>query len=319
MSFSQDVKEELEKINNNARHCQAAEMASYVLNLGEVRQANESFFLVLKTEREGVATKIENLCKKMYGEKPDREDRETSKGKIYRLCIKDGKLTQNVLQSVKMWPIMVNQSGEPRLPEDRCVSDLLIKNSCCKRAFLMGSFLCIGSMSSPDKSYHLELVSSTKAQLEQLNSIVGSFGIEAKFTTRKGQNVLYLKEGNAIVDLLNIMGAHVSLMNMENVIILKDMRNLYNRRVNCETANIIKSVNAASRQVEDIKYLKSHNHFEALPEALKQMGEVRLNNPDVPLKDLGNLLDPPVGKSGVNHRLRRLSELAEEYRQKETL
>lgn len=317
MSFSQDVKEELEKVNNNSRHCQIAEMASYVLNLGEIRQAGESFFLVFKTEREGMADKIKLLLKKLYGIEIVKEEKVQSKGKIYRLCVNDGKDTQNVLQSVKMWPIMVNQSGEYHLPDDKRVNDMLVKNSCCKRAFLMGTFLCNGSMSSPDKSYHLEIVSYVREQLLQINEIVQSFDIESKITTRKNLYVLYCKEGSSIVDLLNIMGAHVSLMNMENVIILKDMRNLYNRRVNCEAANIIKSINAASRQVEDIKYLQKIKKFESLPEGLKTMALVRLDNPDVPLKDLGNLLDPPVGKSGVNHRLRRISEIADEYRSKE--
>ncbi len=194
------------------------------------------------------------------------------------------------------------------------MSPLIVKNSCCKRAYLQGTFLCIGSMSSPDKSYHLEFSSSDQGQLEQIKNIIADFDIEARITTRKKGFVLYVKEGESIVDLLNIMGAHVSLMNMENVIILKNMRNTLNRRVNCETANIIKSVNASTRQIDDINYIIEHKEYEKLPDALKDMADVRLKNPDTPLKDLGALLDPPVGKSGVNHRLRRLSEIAEELR-----
>ena len=123
-----------------------------------------------------------------------------------------------------------------------------------------------------------------------------------------------MKEGAGIVDLLNVMGAHVSLMNLENLRIVKEMRNSINRRVNCETANINKTVSAASRQISDIELLRDHYGLERLPEPLRQMAEVRLENPDIPLKELGELLEPPVGKSGVNHRLRRLGELAEDVR-----
>lgn len=123
-----------------------------------------------------------------------------------------------------------------------------------------------------------------------------------------------MKEGKAIVDLLNVMEAHVALMNLENLRILKEVRNSVNRRVNCEAANITKTVNAASRQIEDILLLKERYGLENLPENLREMAEVRLEYPDAPLKELGELLEPPVGKSGVNHRLRKLSEMAEKLR-----
>lgn len=126
--------------------------------------------------------------------------------------------------------------------------------------------------------------------------------------------MVYLKEGSGIVDLLNVCGAPVSLMNLENLRILKDMRNSVNRRVNCETANITKTVNAAARQVEDIEFLRVNYGFRNLPAPLREMAEVRLEHPDAPLKELGECFQPPIGKSGVNHRLRRLGELAEKVR-----
>lgn len=126
-----------------------------------------------------------------------------------------------------------------------------------------------------------------------------------------------MKEGSGIVDLLNVCEAPVSLMNLENLRILKEMRNSVNRRVNCETANIAKTVSAATRQVEDIEYLRVHYGFQNLPEGLREMAEVRLDNPDAPLKELGELFHPPMGKSGVNHRLRKLSQLAEKVRERQ--
>ena len=144
---------------------------------------------------------------------------------------------------------------------------------------------------------------------------MGGFHIESKIILRKKYYVVYLKEGEGIVDLLNVCGAPVSLMHMENLRILKEMRNSVNRRVNCETANIAKTVNAASRQVDDIEYLREHYGFKNLPQALREMAEIRLENPDASLKELGEYFNPPIGKSGVNHRLRKLGELAEKVKE----
>jgi DNA-binding protein WhiA len=172
----------------------------------------------------------------------------------------------------------------------------------------------VGSISDPEKGYHLEFVCDRRSQAEQLQSILQEFQIEAKIIKRKKYDVVYMKEGAAIVDLLNVMEAHVSLMNLENLRIVKEMRNSINRRVNCETANISKTVTAASKQIEDILLIRDKYGFENLPENLRQMAEVRLEYPDAALKELGNYLEPAVGKSGVNHRLRRLSEIADTIR-----
>ena len=194
------------------------------------------------------------------------------------------------------------------------VNSLIIKNACCKRAFLRGAFLCIGSMSDPEKSYHMEFVCGYKESAEQLRQIIQGFEVEAKIIVRKKYYVVYLKEGAGIVDLLNIMEAHVSLMNFENYRIVKEMRNSINRKVNCETANITKTVNASSRQIEDILLIKEHCGFQNLPDNLRETAEIRLEYPDATLKELGQILNPPVGKSGMNHRLRKLSELADRLR-----
>ena len=146
--------------------------------------------------------------------------------------------------------------------------------------------------------------------------IINSFEIDAKIVQRKKNYVVYVKEGAQIVDMLNIMEAHVALMNLENVRILKEMRNSVNRQVNCETANINKTVNAAVKQIEDINYIRDTVGLESLPENLQAIAEVRLKYPEAALKELGTFLEPAVGKSGVNHRLRKLCEIAEEMREK---
>lgn len=287
MSFSAEIKEELSKNISSARHCQIAELAAILHFCGQYGQDKEGNLTVgFQTENEAVVRKGFTLLKKTYNIEAD-------------VCL-NGEAKEKLIAKF-------GNLSDP-------VSPLLIKNACCKRAFLRGAFLCCGSMSDPEKGYHLEFVCTNNAQAEQLKEIISSFDIEAKIVLRKKYFVVYLKEGACIVDLLNIMEAHVSLMNLENLRILKEMRNSINRRVNCEAANINKTVQASTRQVEDILFLKEHYGFSKLPDNLREMAEVRLEYPDAALKELGQFLDPPVGKSGVNHRLRKLSELAERIR-----
>lgn len=182
------------------------------------------------------------------------------------------------------------------------------------RQFLREAFLEIGSMSNPEKGYHLEFVCENKSQADEIVNVIRLFEIEAKTVQRKRYTIVYLKESEDIVNLLNVMGAHKCLMNLENLRILKDMRNSINRRVNCETANISKTVSAANKQIEDIQYIKEHYGFDDLSDNLREIAEVRLAYPDAALKELGEYLVRPVGKSGVNHRLRKLSELADSLR-----
>ena len=169
-------------------------------------------------------------------------------------------------------------------------------------------------MSNPEKGYHLEFVCEDEAHAAKLIETMQAFEIAAKRVQRKRYTVVYIKESEDIVRLLNVMGAHNCLMNLENLRILKDMRNTINRRVNCEAANITKTVNAATKQIDDILYIKEHYGFDNLSEPIRQMAQTRLDYPDATLKELGTLLLPPVGKSGVNHRLRKLSELADRIR-----
>ena len=287
MSFSAEVKEELSRHISPARHCQIAELTAIMHFCGQYGQDKDgNLTLGFQTENEAVVRKGFTLLKKTYN---------INTGVILRGEQKDG---------------LIAKFGDLTAP----VNPVLIKNACCRRAFLRGAFLCCGSMSDPQKGYHLEFVCSYPEQAEQLKEVMAQFDIEARIVLRKKYFVVYLKEGAGIVDLLNVMEAHVSLMNFENLRILKEMRNSINRRVNCETANINKTVQASTRQVEDILYIKEHYGFSKLPDNLREMAEVRLEYPDAALKELGEYLNPPVGKSGVNHRLRKLSELADRLR-----
>lgn len=289
MSFSSEVKEELEKVVPNSRHCQLAELAA-IIHFGcriDTRKA-ESEEITILSENPFASRKYFTLLKKTF--------------------IING----NVVKTLQAVKILDDEGCLHQTSEE--IHPLLIKNSCCKRAFLRGAFLCIGSMSDPHKGYHLEFVCENETHALQIKQVICSFEIEAKIVRRKKYYVVYLKEGAGIVDLLNVMGAHRSLMQLENLRVEKEVRNSINRQVNCEAANITKTVNAASKQIEDILLLQKYYGLSNLPDNLRQMAEIRLEHPESSLQELGVYLNPPVGKSGVNHRLRKLSELAEKIK-----
>lgn len=294
MSFSSEVKQELAGQIGSGRHCRLAEFAAIISYAGKLRVEKGSIMLCLETDNPMLKKKYEKLLSLLFQiEVPE-----------YELT---GETVLKVLESVKMWD---ERTGSFR--DTAVVDGLLIQQTCCRRAFIRGAFLAAGSMSNPNKAYHFEVVCHSLEQAIQLQNTMNSFDVEAKIVVRKKNQVVYVKEGAHIVDLLNVMEAHVALMNLENVRIVKEMRNSVNRQVNCETANISKTVNAAVRQIEDIMYIREKKGLESLPDNLKEIALLRLEYPDVSLKELGTYLDPPVGKSGVNHRLRRISEIAAE-------
>lgn len=290
MSFSADVKEELEKVIPASRHCQLAELAALIYFGCKISEDAEGGYEVeVTSENPFVARKYFTLLKKTY--------------------IINGNVESKALQAVKILDENGSLNG---MPEE--VNPVLIKKSCCKRAYLRGAFLCLGSMSDPHKGYHLEFVCEYETWAEQIRQVIGSFDLEVKIIKRKKYYVVYLKEGEGIVDLLNVMGAHRLLMELENLRVEKEVRNSINRQVNCEAANITKTVTAASKQIEDILYLQKHYGLSNLPDNLRQMAETRLEHPESSLQELGGYLNPPVGKSGVNHRLRKISEIAEKLK-----
>lgn len=304
MSFSGQIKEELAQVISSPRHCQLAELAALVQFCGHIEEDGS---LLVQSENPLVIRKCFTLLKKTF--KIEAVAKSQMQTQNYRLFV-TGEDAFRVLEALKICDtaghLMMRHLTDP----------VLIKNSCCKRAYLRGCYMAVGSMSDPYKSYHLELVCDLQTQAEQLLKILHDFSLDAKMIVRKKYYVVYMKEGENIADFLNITEAHKALMEFENTRIYKGMRNMVNRKVNCEAANITKTVNAATRQVEDIRLIREKMGLEGLPEPLRQMAYVRLENPQASLGELGKLLDPPVGKSGVNHRLRKLGELAKELKVK---
>lgn len=312
MSFSGMVKEELFKQTGCAQHCRMAEISALLSVCGHYNAENSLHF---QAENDTVVRKYFTLLRKTFNIEAEitvRESCYSKKGSIYSVTLQKEEEINAVLKGTKL-------SGEDTYGEMLVFQDgqLLTQRSCCKRAFIRGAFLASGSISDPEKGYHFEIVFSDEAKAKQLQTMMCSFQIDAKIVKRKKSYVVYVKEGAQIVDMLAIMEANISLMNLENIRIIKEMRNSINRRVNCETANINKTVNAAVKQAEDIRLVRDRIGFENLKEGLAETAELRLRYPEATLKELGMLLHPQVGKSGVNHRLRKLSELAEKLRENE--
>ncbi len=317
MSFSSRVKEELSRQISPARHCQIAEIAAILSLCGRIQISDRDRYCIkIHTENVAVARKYFTLLKKTFNIITDVSIRRTAylkKNQVYTVIVQKHEDAYRVLQATKL----LTADGE--IQENlSIVRNVVTQQACCRRAFLRGAFLAAGSISDPEKFYHFEIVCTTEAKAGQLKEIMATFGLDAKIVVRKKYYVVYIKEGSQIVDILNVMDAPISLMELENIRILKEMRNSVNRQVNCETANINKTVSAAVKQIRDIEYIRDTIGFGALPENLEQMAQVRLLRPEATLKELGEALDPPVGKSGVNHRLRRLSEIAESLREQAT-
>lgn len=325
MSFSMKVKQEISVPANHGRHCQIAELLALVLAVGEVEFAGDQIKLILKLENELIADKIIFLLEHLFG-----KEMIVCREQKY-IVIENQEMADQVLRTIKLLDY-VDYIGEDWLDEDELLEmddemityvssrgvslqncqfpNQVIQKDCCKRAFLKGMFLASGSVNDPNKAYHFEIVVRNMEMAKALQDVMQHFSLEAKIVKRKKYYVVYLKEGSMIVDILNIMEAYVSLMDMENVRILKDIRNDVNRQINCEMANIKKTVNASRRQIEAIQYIERTKGLKFLSASLRELAELRLEQPEANLSELGEMLNPPVSKSGVNHRLRKICEIA---------
>lgn len=315
MSFSQATKNEACRITGEDRDCQIAELSALIKTCGTISlNGQHNIGLKVASENPAIARRVFSLIKNCFGIHPEvmvKRSRRLKKNNIYMAVITKEHGALNILKECG-----VLTDSEKGIGIIYGIKQSLIKDDNAKRAYIRGAFLGGGSVTNPEKTYHLEFVNHTGEHAEDLSNLINSYGLSSKIIQRKSSYVVYLKEGEQIVDLLNIIGAHSSLLNLENVRIYKEMRNNVNRLVNCETANLSKTVNASVRQIECIKMIKNTIGLKKLPQSLRQVAETRLNHPDSSLKELGEMLDPPVGKSGVNHRLRKLEEIAEELQDK---
>ena len=316
MSYSGRIKEELAREIPKSRHCCIAELAAVISLCGNVHfDEYDRVRIEIHTENAAAARKYFTLLKKTFNISSDLSFRQGFGSRKTAMCIltvdDDDAAARDVLKACRL----IRDFNE--IGEDMALTDkLLLKRDCCRRAFIRGAFLASGSINDPQGKYHFEIVCHTPEKAEQISGLMRSFDISARVTKRRNSYIVYVKDGSSVADLLRCMGAYTALMDMENIRIMKDMRNQVNRQVNCETANINKTVAAAMRQIDDINYLKESHIFDELPDHLKEAAQLRVRFPEASLAELGSMLKDPVGRSGVNHRLKKISALADEHRVK---
>jgi cell division protein WhiA len=312
MSFASATKHELTRIKGPAC-CQRAELSALVRMNGSIQINNSRLSLDVTTENNAIARRTFSLIKQLYSLQPEvmvRKKVRLKKNNTYVVRLRTQ--AEAILRDLH-----ILGDGLERIPG---IARPFRENECCRRAYLRGAFLAGGSVNNPDSaSYHLEIVSTYEDHSEALRQLLNHYHLNAKWIERKKGFVVYLKEGDKIGEFLNIIGAHQTLFKFEDVRIMKDMRNSVNRLVNCETANLNKTIQAAMRQVENIRLIDRKLGLDQLPERLREVAEARLRYPDVSLTELGQLLPGgEVSKSAVNHRLRKLDEIANKLKSTST-
>jgi len=306
MSFSSKAKNDLARLISDDRCCHMAELSGLLRVSGSLQPGSGGMGALVVTENAAVARLLFTLFKKTFNAHAEvmaSVNRTLNKGHTYTVRLNEAEealRAMEILDSEEEGTVI-----HPGIPSK------LLRKSCCRRAYLRGVFLGSGSVSDPGKAYHLEFVTHDATYAEALRDLINSYDLSAKIVARKQNTIVYLKEGDQIVDMLNIIGAHTALMAFEDVRIIKQMRNDVNRIVNCETANLNKTVDTAVRQVHAIEIIRNTIGLSSLPESLAEIAALRLEHTDLTLTELGALLSPPVGKSGANHRLKKLEKIAE--------
>ena len=300
MSFSNDVKNELSRLETNEVCCDKAELLGVLRMSGAIVIRGMNIGIHFSTENAALARRVLQILKNNYQVQTEV------------VITRSRRLKKNNRYQVRVLPAPQVNIAMTELQLLSMESDLknpLLTKQCCKRAFLRGAFLGGGSISRPSSDYHLEMVTGNEDFARSIIKVMHTFSMKAKLTDRKNDYIVYLKDGESITNFLRVIGAHNSMMEFEGVRVLKEMRNNVNRRVNCETANLGKVVKAAVRQVNCIKFIDEHRGLSELPEALQETAKLRLKYPEASLNELVEY-SGGIGKSGINHRLKKLQELA---------
>ena len=315
MSFSTETKNEISRVIPDSLCCKKAELSGIAKLAGSIQIVGyKKINLKISTELNSVARKVFKILKSDFNINTNivvNKNQMLKRNNSYVLTVKSEMGSESLMKTLGLL-----DENEDFLP-CHIVPSWVYEDEECKKAFLRGAFLGGGSISDPEKNYHMEFVASNEEFAESLMNLINSLGFNSKIVCRKNSYVVYLKESEQISDLLSHIGAFQALLSLQNTKILKQMRNNVNRIVNCETANLSKTVNAAVRQVENIKLIQQKIGISKLPANLQQIALLRVENEDLTLKELGELLDPPISKSGVNHRLKKIEDIANELRSKE--
>lgn len=315
MSFSTETKNELARIMPENLRYREAELSGIAKLSGTIQIAGyKKINLKISTELNSIARKVFKILKSDYKINTNivvNKNQMLKRNNSYVLTVTSDMGSENLMRSLGLL-----QQDEGFFTSNK-IPSWVLEDEECKKAFIRGAFLGGGSISDPEKNYHLEFVVSNEDFAENLMELINSLGFNSKIVGRKNSYVVYLKESEQISDLLSHIGGFQALLSLQNTKILKQMRNNVNRIVNCETANLSKTVNAAVRQVENIKLIEKKMGISKLPKSLQQIALLRVENEDLTLKELGELLSPPISKSGVNHRLKKIEDIANELRSRE--
>lgn len=306
------VKEELVRVIPDKTCGIKAELSAILHCSGSiVLLGNMNIGFNINTESAAIARLLYVFFKEQYGIKAEivvTKNHHLKKNNVYTLSLGDDK--KGILSDLGI----INMDSEGNANISYSIDKNIVHKNCCKKAYIRGAFLGCGSLTDPEKNYHMEFVTDNLSYAMSLKRLLNHFSLGAKLIERKKHYVVYLKEGDKISDALKLIGAFQSLLSLENIRAFKEMRNNINRLVNCETANLDKTVNAAVRQIENINYIKENIGLEHLPEGLREVARLRLEYENASLKELGEMLTPKMGKSGINHRLRKLDKIAESLR-----
>jgi DNA-binding protein WhiA len=303
-SFSAQTKEELLRTSPSHKGCKQAEMAAVIQACGSLVLTQRGLHLELISDHPALVRRMFGYCKQMTGQSAQllvRQNRRLHKRNSYILRLIGRETVLGLLTELGLWQGGMMQ-GMPQT----------IRNTCCRRAYVRGLFLCCGSVTNPEKAYHLEWNCKEEALCQALYKQLVAWQIPAHTIRRKNSFVVYIKDGDAVAEMLAMMGANNAILQMENARIVRQMRNKANRAMNCDTANINKTMTAAAKQQACIRFLVKENRFETMNAGLKMAAETRLAYPEATLEELGELMEPRMGKSGVNHRMRKLVQMAEE-------
>ena len=306
VSYASEVKKELTKLVVHPEHARV-ELSALLRMNGSLSLQNHHFVLTATTENAAIARRIFSLIKQKYGIESEllvRKKMKLKKNNQYLV-----RLNQDVNKILEDLDIL-DESG---LSINTDVPLEVINEDQRMRSYLRGAFLATGSVNNPETSrYHLEIYSLYETHNEGIAKMMNHFNLNARTTKRRNGFIVYLKEAEKIADFLQLIGATNSMLKFEDIRIVRDMRNSVNRLVNCENANINKTVAAAERQIDNIKHLQATVGLDSLPDKLREIAVLRLENPEVSLKELGEMVPSgPISKSGINHRLRKLNQLAE--------
>ncbi|QIB69094.1 DNA-binding protein WhiA [Aminipila butyrica] len=310
MSFSVDTKNELARLEPEKKCCMLAEIAGFIRMCGSIRLAGGGkFHVILTTENPAVARHFKKIIKDYFDVDANLEISQGTalkKGYAYLLNIGPEERSEQILRETG---ILMVREGMNVISDG--IYEGLIKTKCCRKSYLRGIFLGAGTISDPEKGYHMEFVCSTQTLAGDVKKLINSFvDLHAKQVQRKKNYVVYVKESEQIADILNILKAHGQLLKLEDIRILKEMRNKTNRINNCDNANLDKTLNASEKQVEAIRLIEKKKGLGFLNDKLREVAQLRLEHPESTLQELAEMMDPPLKKSGINHRLKKIEEMA---------